>query len=181
MLPATRLRRERPLPLRENIGFGAPRHLDDVEGIAASARRAGASADLGWDTVLSRKYPGGVDLSGGQWQRVALARALFAVANGARILVLDEPTAWLDARGEADFFDRFLEITRGLTTVIISHRFSTVRQADHIIVVEHGRVLEEGTHAALVTSDGYYAKSFALQAARFADDAFDSNEEASGT
>ena len=92
--------------------------------------------DLGWETVLSRGYEGGVDLSGGQWQRVALARALFAVRHGATILVLDEPTAWLDARGEADFFDRFLEITEGTTTLIISHRFSTVRRADHICVLD---------------------------------------------
>ena len=107
---------------------------------ADAARRAGALAcsalSAGWDTVLSRGYDGGVDLSGGQWQRVALARALFAVRHGAKILVLDEPTAWLDARGEADFFDRFLEITEGTTTLIISHRFSTVRRADHICVLE---------------------------------------------
>jgi ATP-binding cassette, subfamily B, bacterial len=163
-----------PLTLRENIGWGAPGHLDDAEGIEASARRAGALATLagpavGWDTVLSRAYDKGVDLSGGQWQRIALARALFAVRHGATILVLDEPTAWLDARGEADFFDRFLEITEGTTTLIISHRFSTVRRAHHICVLDGGRVAETGTHDELVAAGNRYADLFRLQAARYAE------------
>jgi ATP-binding cassette, subfamily B, bacterial len=161
-----------PLTFAENIGFGAPGHLDDTDGLAAAAGRAGAldilaSLDRGWDTVLSRGYQGGVDLSGGQWQRIALARALFAVRHGAAILVLDEPTAWLDARGEADFFDRFLEITEGTTTLIISHRFSTVRRADHICVLDGGRVLEQGDHESLIAAGNRYAQLFALQAARF--------------
>jgi ATP-binding cassette subfamily B protein len=161
-----------PLSLAENIGFGAPAFLADSAGIADAARRAGALSLSGvsWDTVLSRSYEGGVELSGGQWQRVALARALFAVRHGATILVLDEPTAWLDARGEADFFDRFLEITEGTTTLIISHRFSTVRRADHICVLDQGRVLEQGDHASLVAAGGRYAELFGLQAARFASD-----------
>jgi ATP-binding cassette, subfamily B, bacterial len=117
--------------------------------------------------VLSRGYEGGVELSGGQWQRVALARALFAVRHGASILVLDEPTAWLDARGEADFFDRFLEITEGTTSLIISHRFSTVRRADHICVLEGGRVLEHGDHESLLAAGKHYAELFRLQAARY--------------
>ncbi len=129
-----------------------------------------SAAGCGWDTVLSRGYEGGVDLSGGQWQRIALARALFAVRHGAGILVLDEPTAWLDARGEADFFARFLEITAGTTTLIISHRFSTVRRADHICVLDEGRVLEQGDHSALIAAGGRYAELFGLQAARFASD-----------
>ena len=159
-----------PLTLRENIGWGAPGHLDDAEGLEASASRAGARfTDIGWDTVLSRKYAGGVDLSGGQWQRVALARALFAVRHGARILVLDEPTAWLDARGEADFFDRFLEITEGTTTLIISHRFSTVRRAEHICVLDNGQVLERGDHESLLAAGSRYAELFRLQAARYED------------
>ena len=158
-----------PLTLRENIGWGAPGHLDDTGGLEASAKRAGASAEVGWDTVLSRKYADGVDLSGGQWQRVALARALFAVRHGARILVLDEPTAWLDARGEADFFDRFLEITEGTTTLIISHRFSTVRRAEHICVLDEGRVLERGDHESLLAAGSRYAELFRLQAARYED------------
>ena len=144
-------------------------------GLSDAARRAGAldvlsslpAVPSGWDTVLSRSYDGGVELSGGQWQRVALARALFAVRHGATILVLDEPTAWLDARGEADFFDRFLEITEGTTTLIISHRFSTVRRADHICVLDEGRVLEQGDHGSLIAAGGRYAELFGLQAARF--------------
>jgi ATP-binding cassette subfamily B protein len=170
-----------PLSLAENIGFGAPAFLADAAGIADAARRAGALdllSTLSWDTVLSRSYDGGVELSGGQWQRVALARALFAVRHGATILVLDEPTAWLDARGEADFFDRFLEITEGTTTLIISHRFSTVRRADHICVLDEGRVLEQGDHASLVAAGGRYAELFGLQAARFASDG--SGAESSG-
>jgi ATP-binding cassette subfamily B protein len=165
-----------PLSASENVGLGAPEHLDDSAGLTATARRAGAldtitSLPEGWDTVLSRSYPGGVDLSGGQWQRVALARALFAVRHGATVLVLDEPTAWLDARGEADFFDRFLDITAGTTTLIISHRFSTVRRADHICVLDQGRVLEQGDHDSLVAAGSRYAQLFRLQAARFGETA----------
>ncbi|HEX2699959.1 MAG TPA: ATP-binding cassette domain-containing protein, partial [Acidimicrobiales bacterium] len=145
----------------------------DVEALERAARRAGIADVIerlpsGWDTVLSRQYRGGVDLSGGQWQRVALARALFATDAGAGVLVLDEPTANLDVRAEAELYDRFLELTRGVTTLVISHRFSTVRRADRIVVVENGRVVEEGTHATLVASSGGYAEMFALQAARFA-------------
>lgn len=161
-----------PLSFAENIGFGAPGFAEDTEGLTAAAARAGAlgtltSLENGWQTVLSRHYQGGVDLSGGQWQRIALARALFAVRHGARILVLDEPTAWLDARGEADFFDRFLDITAGTTTVIISHRFSTVRRADHICVLDGGQVLEQGSHESLLAAGNRYAQLFGLQAARF--------------
>ena len=158
-----------PLSLRENVGWGSPEHIGDDEGLQACTELAGARLGVPWDTVLSRSYEGGVDLSGGQWQRVALARALFAVRHGARILVLDEPTAWLDARGEADFFDRFLTITRGTTSLIISHRFSTVRRADHICVLDGGRVTEQGDHAALLARGGRYAELFRLQAARYED------------
>jgi len=159
-----------PLPLRENIGWGAPEHIDDKAGMNAAASRAGATLTLPEAAPLSRNYPGGVDLSGGQWQRVALARALFAVRHGARILVLDEPTAWLDARGEAEFFERFLEITEGTTSLIISHRFSTVRQADHICVLSGGSVTERGDHASLLAADGLYAELFRLQAIRYEDE-----------
>jgi ATP-binding cassette subfamily B protein len=164
-----------PLTAADNVGFGAIEHRDDLDGRIRAARRAGALATIdalpnGWDTVLAREYDGGVDLSGGQWQRLALARALFAAEHGARVLVLDEPTAWLDARGEAEFFDRFLEITHGLTTVVISHRFSTVRRAEHIVVVEHGAVAEQGSHEELLARGGIYAQAFLLQAARFAPD-----------
>lgn len=163
-----------PLSAADNVDFGAVEHLGDALTRDTAAARAGAVEvvqDLPqrWDTVLSREYTDGADLSGGQWQRVALARALFAVEHGAGILVLDEPTAWLDARGEADFFNRFLEITRGLTTVVISHRFSTVRRADTIAVIDDGKVIEHGKHAQLVALDGTYAAMFRVQAERFSD------------
>lgn len=160
------------LSATDNVGFGALSHKDDTAALERAAERAGALAliqDLPaeWATVLSRRYVGGVELSGGQWQRVALARALFAVEAGATVLILDEPTAALDVRAEADLFDRFLDLTRGLTTILISHRFSTVRRADRIVVLEAGRVIEEGTHDELVAAAGRYARMFALQADRF--------------
>jgi ATP-binding cassette subfamily B protein len=161
-----------PASAADNVGFGAIEHRSDPASLDGAAGRAGIgpllrSLPAGWDTILSRRYAGGVDLSGGQWQRVALARALMAVEHGARLLVLDEPTAWLDARGEAEFFERFLDITAGLTTVIISHRFSTVRRADRICVLDGGRVTEEGSHDELVAAGQAYAAMFASQAARF--------------
>jgi ATP-binding cassette subfamily B protein len=117
--------------------------------------------------VLARGYDGGTDLSGGQWQRVALARALAAVTLGAGLVLLDEPTAQLDVRGEAEIFDRLLAATRQCTTILISHRFSTVRHADRICVLEHGRVIELGTHDELMTLGGRYRTMFDLQAQRF--------------
>ena len=119
------------------------------------------------DTVLARGYDGGTDLSGGQWQRVALARALAAVTLGAGVVLLDEPTAQLDVRGEAEIFDRLLAATRHCTTILISHRFSTVRHADRICVLEHGRVIELGTHDELMALGGRYRTMFDLQAQRF--------------
>ena len=156
----------------DNVALGAVDHLDDRAGVEDAARRAGAAAaierlDAGWDTPLSRELTGGSDLSGGEWQRLALARALFAIAHGAGVLILDEPTAALDVRGEAAVYDRFLEMTRGVTTIVISHRFSTVRRADRIVVLEHGRIVEDGTHADLVAAGGRYARMYRLQAARF--------------
>jgi ATP-binding cassette subfamily B protein len=124
---------------------------------------------LGWETPLSRHRRGGAQLSGGQWQRLALARALFAVDAGAGVLVLDEPTASLDVRGEAEVYQRFLELARGLTTIVISHRFSTVRRADRIVVLEQGAVVEHGSHQDLLRSGGRYATMYNLQAARFDD------------
>lgn len=161
------------LSVADNVGFGAIDRLGDRDLLDSAAERAGATGIInalpsGWDTVLSRRYSGGVDLSGGQWQRVALARAFVAVEAGAGVLVLDEPTAALDVRAEADFYDRFLEVTRGITTVVISHRFSTVRRADRIVVVEHGRVIEDGDHESLLAAGNRYAHMFSLQAARFA-------------
>ena len=120
--------------------------------------------------MLARGYPGGTDLSGGQWQRIALARALCAVRLGAGLVLLDEPTAQLDVRGEALIFDRILAATRHATTILISHRFSTVRHADRICVLEHGKVVELGTHEELIAAGGRYRTMFELQASRFGDD-----------
>jgi ATP-binding cassette subfamily B protein len=160
------------LPVRENVGFGAPHLLADARSVAAAIERAGATSIVnslpsGVETILSRTYDGGADLSGGQWQRIAIARALMAVEGGATVLVLDEPTANLDVRAEAGFYDQFLALTRGLTTILISHRFSTVRRADRIAVLENGRVVEDGSHAELLELAGRYAEMFQLQAQRF--------------
>ena len=151
------------LTLRDNVSpGGAP---DDV--VLAALEAAGATNLAGLETVLARGYDRGTDLSGGQWQRVALARALAAVRLGAGIVLLDEPTAQLDVRGEAEIFDRLLAATRHCTTILISHRFSTVRHADRICVLEHGRVVELGTHDELMTLGGRYRTMFDLQAQRF--------------
>jgi ATP-binding cassette subfamily B protein len=160
------------LPLAANVGFGAPALLRDRGAIERSLERAGAGTlaaalPAGLETVLSREYEGGAELSGGQWQRVALARAFMAVEGGAGVLVLDEPTANLDVRAEAALFDRFLELTSGLTTILISHRFSTVRRAHRIVVLEEGAVVEDGTHEELVAHGGRYAQLFRLQASQF--------------
>ena len=151
------------LPLRDNVApAGAP---DDV--VRAALESAGAANLAALDTVLARGYTGGTDLSGGQWQRVALARALAAVQLGAGVVLLDEPTAQLDVRGEAEIFDRLLAATRHCTTILISHRFSTVRHADRICVLEHGRVVELGTHEELMALAGRYRTMFEMQAQRF--------------
>jgi ATP-binding cassette, subfamily B, bacterial len=152
------------LPLRDNV---APAGADDDNVLAALAA-AGAGGLARLDTVLHRGYRGGIDLSGGQWQRVALARALCAVRLGAGVVLLDEPTAQLDVRGEAEIFDRILAATRHCTTILISHRFSTVRHADRICVLEGGRVVELGSHDELLALGGRYRTMFELQASRFA-------------
>jgi ATP-binding cassette subfamily B protein len=154
------------LSLRDNVApTGAP---DNV--IEPALAKAGAEGLASLDTVLARGYPGGTDLSGGQWQRIALARALCAVGQGAGMVLLDEPTAQLDVRGEAEIFDRILDATRHTTTILISHRFSTVRHADRICVLEHGKVVELGTHDELMAAGGRYRTMFELQASRFGDD-----------
>jgi ABC-type multidrug transport system fused ATPase/permease subunit len=151
------------LSLRDNVApAGAP---DDV---VCSALAGAGAADLALlDTVLAPGYAGGTDLSGGQWQRVALARALSAVQLGVGVVLLDEPTAQLDVRGEGEIFNRILSRARHCTTILISHRFSTVRHADRICVLEDGRVAEIGTHDELMALGGRYRTMFDLQAQRF--------------
>ncbi|MDQ8042038.1 ABC transporter ATP-binding protein [Cellulosimicrobium sp. XJ-DQ-B-000] len=171
------------LPAADNVALGAPALRDDDARLREAVAAAGADAVVaglgdGLGTVLSGGYAGGRDLSGGQWQRIALARALLAVSGGADVLVLDEPTAQLDVRAEAEFFERFLAqgavdavaAGRPVTSVVISHRFSTVRPADRIVVVAEGRVVEQGTHDELLALDGRYAELFLLQARRFRTD-----------
>nr|WP_161558242.1 ATP-binding cassette domain-containing protein [Streptomyces antimycoticus] len=163
-----------PLSLADNIALSAPEHRHDKEGIRAAARRAGVDvlADRspdGYDTLLSADRTGGTDLSGGQWQRVAIARAVFAVEHGRDLLVLDEPTAHLDVHAEARFYRQVVAEVTGATVVLISHRLSTVRQADRIVLLEAGQVTEQGTHRELLDDGGEYARLFRLQAARFTD------------
>jgi ATP-binding cassette, subfamily B, bacterial len=161
------------LTVRENIALGAPHLAGDTDRIWKACEPMGIRALVdslpnGLDTVLSSEYEGGTDLSGGQWQRIALARALFAVQAGAKILILDEPAAALDVRAEAELYEQFLDITAGLTTIVISHRFSTVRRADRIVVLDGGRVVEDGSHGDLMALGGRYAEAFTLQANRLA-------------
>ncbi|MDQ3980062.1 MAG: ABC transporter ATP-binding protein/permease [Actinomycetota bacterium] len=156
----------------DNVALGSLPRAGDRDLVIQAATLAGTDLLVKrlpdeWETVLSRAYTGGTDLSGGEWQRLALARAMFAVLAGAEILILDEPTASMDVRAEADVYDRFLDLTRGLTTIVISHRFSTVRRADRIVVVEGGRVVEDGSHDQLLAAGGRYSTMYRLQAARF--------------
>jgi ATP-binding cassette subfamily B protein len=175
------------LTLRENVvpgqaGGSAPGGSanggEAVDGtVTAALAEAGADGLAGLGTVLSKGYAGGTELSGGQWQRVALARALAAVRLGAGLVLLDEPTAQLDVRGEAEIFERVLAATRSVTTILISHRFSTVRHVDRIAVVEHGAVVELGSHDELMALRGRYWTMFSLQAQRFAEGTPEEGEE----
>ncbi|HEU4638754.1 MAG TPA: ABC transporter ATP-binding protein, partial [Candidatus Binatia bacterium] len=154
------------LPVRENIGFGQIDAMDDVERIAAAARKSGAQAVVeelpeGYETMLGRWFHDGHELSLGQWQKVALARAFM---RDAEILVLDEPTASVDARAEYEIFQNFKALTEGKMAILISHRFSTVRMADRIAVIQEGRIAELGTHDELLSRAGTYAELFSMQA-----------------
>lgn len=179
------------LPLRDNVGLpllalqadGAPVEGGPVDGARADGGRVDTAVvralrDAGgddvlrrvggdWSTPLDPGYPGGVDLSGGQWQHVALARALAAIDAGAGVLVLDEPTAALDVRAEAELFSRFLQVTRGVTSILVSHRLSSVRHADRIVVLGPRGVVQDGSHEQLLADGGPYAQMFRLQASRF--------------
>ncbi len=154
------------LALRENIAVGSIHDLDNEPAIEAAASRSLADqvasrVPEGYAQMLGRRFEGGVQLSGGEWQKVALARAYL---RDAQVLILDEPTAALDARAEYEVFLRFSELTAGRMAVLISHRFSTVRMADWILVLQEGQLVEEGTHEQLVTQGGLYAELFQLQA-----------------
>jgi ATP-binding cassette subfamily B protein len=158
------------LKMRENVGLGSVPHLDDEPRIERAVELGGASEVVkalpsGLDTPLGRWFANGTELSGGQWQKVALSRAL--MRNEADVLILDEPTAALDAQAEHAVFERFRKLAEGRTTIVISHRFPTVRMADRILVLEQGQITESGTHAELVAAGKTYAKLFALQAAGY--------------
>ncbi|MBV9616141.1 MAG: ABC transporter ATP-binding protein [Ktedonobacteraceae bacterium] len=151
---------------RENIGVGRVNEIENENLVVSAARKSGANAVIerlpaGYDTMLGRWFKDGTQLSGGEWQKVALARAFM---RDARILVLDEPTSSLDAQAEYEVFQHFRTLTEGKTAIFISHRFSTVRLADRIFVIEHGGILESGSHEALMALDGRYAELFNLQA-----------------
>jgi ATP-binding cassette subfamily B protein len=161
-----------PLTARENIALGAGTLSAVDQDLRTATTPVGAREFLeslpnGYDTILSKEYAGGVDLSVGQWQRVAMARALF---RDAQFVVLDEPTAALDARAEAELFTTIRESLRDKTVLLISHRFSSVRHADHIYVLHQGRIIEHGGHAELMRAKGTYSELFDLQASGYLDE-----------
>ena len=154
------------LTARENVGFGDVRHVGDLRRISDAAAAAGVAHDLaplpdGYETFLGGQFGIGRDLSGGQWQKIGLARGFMRRGS---LFVLDEPTAHLDALAEREVFRSFLELTAGMTSLLISHRFSNVRVADRIVVLESGRVVQEGTHAELAGVGGLYSRMFEAQA-----------------
>jgi ATP-binding cassette subfamily B protein len=153
----------------ENIAVGRIEHVENRESLRIAAQKSLADQVIGklpaqYDQMLGRRFDGGVDLSGGEWQKVALARAYL---REAQVLILDEPTAALDARSEFEVFKRFAELTTGKMALFISHRFSTVRMADRIVVLEQGRIAEEGSHDQLASRGGRYAEMFEMQAASY--------------
>lgn len=153
------------LTVRENIGMGRHQRLDDLDGIVTAAREVGADSFVeqlpqGYDSPLGVEFQGGHELSLGQWQRLALARTFF---RDAPLVILDEPTSSLDARAEYELFQDTRTLFRGRTVVLVSHRFGNVRLADHIFVLRHGRIVEDGTHDALLAAGGHYAELFRLQ------------------
>lgn len=160
------------LPASDNVGFGAVERRADRELLTEAARKVGVldkieSLTDGWETPLAREY-GGEDLSGGEWQRVALARAMMAqIGRGSDILILDEPTASLDVRLEHELYEHFADLSRGQTTLLVSHRFSTVRMAERIVFMEEGRIVEDGSHEELMTRGGRYAELYEIQASHY--------------
>jgi ATP-binding cassette, subfamily B, bacterial len=154
---------------RENIAVGRIEQIHSEEEVQYAAQKSLAAEVVAklprnYDQMLGRRFEGGVDLSGGEWQKLALARAYL---RDAQLLILDEPTAALDARSELEVFERFAELTQGKMALLISHRFSTVRMADRIVVLEAGRLVEEGSHSQLMTLGGRYAEMFEMQAASY--------------
>lgn len=150
----------------ENVAVGQIEEAENESQIRTAAEKSLADPVIqklpeGYNQMLGKRFSEGIDLSGGEWQKIALARAYM---RDAQIVILDEPTAALDARAEFEVFKRFSELTKGKTAVIISHRFSTVRMADRILVLKNGEMLEIGTHEELLSSNGLYAELFNLQA-----------------
>ncbi len=157
------------LTARENIAIGQIEELSHVAAVQLAAKKSMAAAVIerlpsGYEQILGRRFEGGVDLSGGEWQKLALARAYL---RNAQLLILDEPTAALDARSEFEVFRRFAELTTGKTALFISHRFSTVRMADRVVVLEEGKISEDGSHDELARLGGRYAEMFEMQAAHY--------------
>jgi ATP-binding cassette subfamily B protein len=157
------------MTVKENVGFGSIDDVENGERIAQAVRESGADTMIEglpeqYDTMLGRMFAKGEQLSGGQWQKMALARAFMSRAP---IVILDEPTAWLDAESETEIFGRLQQMAVGATTILVAHRFSTVRQANRILVIKQGKVIEDGSHEDLLQLNGTYARLFHLQAAGY--------------